>query len=134
MHFKIMSTRSIVVRFLASYYDLRTLLMNLATGKIVVRSPSIVLRWKGASELDLELMRHRTTIWFIVVRFVRDLEFFYKSQTDLWGKGSELYREKLTSGAGWLSRRWETIKTHSRLWISCNEFFFIISYLCFSHE
>ena len=47
------------------------------------------LRWKGASELDLELMRHRTTILGIVVRFVRDLIFSYKSQTNFWGKGSK---------------------------------------------
>ena len=43
-------------------------------------------RWKGASELDLELMRHRTTILGIVVRFVCDLIFSYKSQTHFWGK------------------------------------------------
>jgi len=79
MHLKSMSTGCIVVRFLASYYDLRTSLIFLAIVNIVVRSSSIVLRSKGASE---ELMRHRTTILGIVVRFMRDLIFSYKSQAD----------------------------------------------------
>ena len=50
------------------------------------------------------------------------------------GRGSKFWRKKLTFGAGDLERRWETIKTHIWLPISCNESFFHISYLCFSHE
>jgi len=50
------------------------------------------------------------------------------------GEGWKIWRKKLTFGAGDLERRWETIKTHIWLAISCNESFFHISYLYFSHE
>ena len=100
--------------------------------------------WKNRSTI----LQHRTTmkgsIW--VGSWVNDPSYYdlvhrstvcawtYKILTDFWGKGSKFYREKETFGAGSLSRRWETIKTHNWLRISYNDFFFNISYLCFSHE
>jgi len=93
---------SIVLRF-------EDVFIFLATKKIVVWSFSIVLRWKGASDVDLELMRHRTTILGIVVRFVRDLIFSYKSQTDFWGKGGKILEKEIDF---WSRRSGEKVGDH----------------------
>jgi hypothetical protein len=65
------------------YYDFERPGGTFVTGNIVVRSPSIVLRFGGASDGDMKLMRpsyydfkHRSTI------FANQI-FSYKSQATL---------------------------------------------------
>jgi len=103
--------------------------------------------WKNRSTI----FKHRTTIWRSVwgIPAINEASYYafkhrstifvnqnfsYKSQVVLWAKGWKFWKKKRTFGAGDLERRWETIKAHIRLPILCNESFFHISYLCFSHE
>jgi hypothetical protein len=84
--------------------------------------------------LNLTWMIHRAPICSIGVRFTRFWKLIYKRGVDLWSKGSKFWRRNHTFGAGSLSKRWNPTKTHSRSSFTCNEFSFVFSYLCFSHE
>jgi len=88
------------------------------------------------------IYENRATIWqtlqldfefneAIVLRFTTSeydfrvsINFPIKGKLFSEGKGWKFWGKKLTFGAGDLERRWETIKTHIWLPISCNESFF----------